>query len=123
MFHNFSIHKNSLIIATDKFILKQLAAASSSKPIEHLAVKTLVLCHLPFEQFTHPYQQALASRFENSFEEFSLPRAVYNFHRILQFFNTKLLEEIHIYDSKITKAYAQDFKSYLKAFPQIQIVE
>lgn len=123
IFHNFSIHKNSLLLATDKFILKSINSLAAMEPVETLAVKTLILCHLPFEQYTHPYQEALAEKFNNPFEDFSLPKAVYNLHRILQFFNTPLLETVYICDSKLAKGYASAFKDYIKLIPNMEMIE
>lgn len=117
LFRNFSIHDNSLLIATDKFILKYLQGAS--KPVEHLPVKTLILTHLPFEQFTHPYQETLSEQFENPFINFSLPKAVYNFHCLLDFFFTEQLENVYIFDPKLAKDYAKVFRDYLSLLPGV----
>lgn len=119
MFHNFAIHSNSLLLATGKLILKHRAGSSSVDPVEHLPVKTLIICHLPFEQYTHPYQQAVSSRFANPFEDYSLPKAVYNFHTLLEFFNTELLERIYICDSKLAKNYGNVFKEYISQIPSL----
>ncbi len=110
MFHNFSIHKNSLLLATGKFVLKHVFNSSSVDPVEHLAVKNLYICNLPFEQYTHPYQQAVSAQFSNSFEEYSLPRAIYNLQVLLKFFNTGQLENVYLYDNKLSKGYGSEFK-------------
>jgi len=115
IFHNFAIHKNSLLLATDKFILKFLASENAVQPLQRLAVSTLIVGHLPFEQFTHPYQQALAAEYDNAFEEFSLPRALYNFHSLVRFFYTPSLKTIYLFDTKLSKPYAKVFKDYVKA--------
>ena len=120
MFHNFSIHNNSLLLITGRAILKHLSSSSSIDPVEHVVVKILVIGHLPFEVFTHPYQEAVAARFGNAFEDYSLPRAIYNFHAILEFFNTPNLEQIYIFDPKLGKEYGKVFKEYLsQRYPQV----
>lgn len=123
IFRNFSIHKNSLLLCTDKFIVKQTQSQTAVEPVEFLAVKTLIICHLPFEQFTHPYQEALSSQYAKPFEDFSLPKAVYNFHSLLKFFTSPKLENIYLYDIKLGKSYAQAFKDYLKQLPGIELQE
>ncbi len=121
LFHNFTIHNNSLLIATDKFLLKHIQTGNGLEPVERLAVKSLILCHLPFEQFTHPYQQALAARYANAFEEFSLPKALYNLHCLLKFFFTDSLEHLYICDSKLAKGYSRLFVDYIKDLPGVEI--
>jgi hypothetical protein len=122
LLRNFEINPNSLLIATDKFIIKNLSSGNGYVGIEQLPVKTLVLCHLPFEQFTHPYQEALAAKYSNSFEDFALPRAIYNFHSILKFFNTENLANVYIWDSKLAKGYAKVFEEYVSQIPGVEIV-
>ncbi len=122
MFHNFIIHNNSLMLITGRTILKHLSSSSSIDPVERVAVKTLVIGHLPFEVFTHPYQEAVAARFGNAFEDYSLPRAIYNFHSLLEFFNTPTLEQIYIFDSKLAKDYGKVFREYLLNKPDIQLI-
>ena len=90
---------------------------------KHLGVKTLILCHLPFEQFNHLYQESLAEQFTNAFVEYSLPKAVYNFHCLLGFFNTPMLETIYICDSKLEKDYSQVFKDYIQLLPGIKVIQ
>ncbi len=118
LFRNFSIYKNSLLLGTDKFVLKSLSGGSTGIN-EHLAVKTLIICHLPFEQYSHPYQEALSATFSKPFEQFSLPKAVWNLHRLLEFFYTPLLKNIYICDDKISKEYGEEFKAYLKSVPYL----
>lgn len=122
IFHNFEIHKNSLLLATDKFILKNLQNTKNLDPVENLPVKTLVLCHLPFEQYTHPYQEAVSAQFANSFEDYSLPRALYNFQSVVEFFWSPELESIYVIDTKLMKNYAKDFKEYLKSLSNLEMV-
>lgn len=117
---NFSINQKSILLATDKFILKQSANSNSFDPVQQLKVKTLILCHLPFEQFKHPYQEALSARFENPFEDYSLPKAVYNFHSVLKFFNTEGLENIYICEPKVSKSYWSAFNDYLDQVPRLK---
>jgi len=123
IFRNFSINHNSLLLATDKFILKQVQVQGAVDPVELLPIRTLIICHLPFEQFTHPYQEALSAQFANPFEDFSLPKAVYNFHCILKFFVTPELRDIYICDPKLAKGYAKSFREYLQQLPNIKWVE
>lgn len=113
LFRNFEIYKETVLLITDKFLLKFLGEKQNSGHIGKLETKTLIINHLPFEQFTHPYLEAVAQKFENPFEEFSLPRAVYNFHKIIQFFYTAKLKTVILSDSKLTKGYANEFKDYL----------
>ena len=117
IFRNFSIHKNSLLLATDKFILKHLTGQNVVEPISKLPVKTLILCRLPFDQFTHPYQEALSKALPNAFEDYSLPRALYNFHSIMKFFYTPELRDIYVIDAKLAKPYARVFKDYWQNIP------
>ena len=120
MFHNFAIHNNSLLLVTGKTIIKHVATSTSIEPVNQLPVKTLIICNLPFEQYTHPYSQAVAARFENPFEQYSLPKAVYNFHAILEFFNSDELEHIYLCDSKLAKGYGKVFTDYLLQLPGVK---
>ncbi len=117
IFRNFSINPNSLLLATDKFVLKSLTSQNATDPVNNLAVKTLIICRLPFDQFTHPYQEALSQNLANPFEDYSLPRALYNFHSIIKFFYTPELRDIYIIDSKLSKPYAKIFKDYWQNIP------
>lgn len=117
IFRNFSINKKSLLLATDKFVLKAFGGPSAVESVTNLAVKTLVLCRLPFEQFTHPYQEALAKAWPNAFEDYSLPRAFFNFQTIIKFFYTPELKDIYVVDAKLSKAYAKIFKDYWQNLP------
>jgi len=122
LFHNFSINPRSILVVTDKFLLKFLGSASNLEPVKHLRVKTLVICHLPFEQFSHPYQEALTAQLNNAFLDYGLPKAVHNLHRLLQFFKTSALETIYLWDAKLSKGYAEDFLAYLKDLPGVEVV-
>ncbi len=112
---NFSIHKTSLLLASDRFILKAIDSPNSASIIGNLEVKTLVLGHLPFEQFTHPYLDAVSKGFNNPFEEFSLPRALMNLHRIISLFYTSKLKKVILYEAKLEKSYAKVFENYLNS--------
>lgn len=114
---NFSINNNGLLLCTDKFILKSLTNQNPVETVNRLAVKTLVIGRLPFEQFTHPYQEALGQSFPNAFEDYGLPRALFNFHSLIKFFYTPELMDIYIIDSKLAKPYAKVFKDYYKIIP------
>lgn len=114
LINNFEIHENSLLLATEKMILKYITSDATASGKDTLEVKTLVLTKLPFELYSHPYQEALASQFENSFTEFSLPRALINFHRIFEFFNTSILRNLYITDPKIKSQYGSVFTEYLE---------
>ncbi|HVY67407.1 MAG TPA: exonuclease domain-containing protein [Patescibacteria group bacterium] len=120
IFRNFLINPQSLLLATDKFVLRQLAGNNQLEPVHRLPVKTLILCRLPFEQFTHPYQEALAQSFANSFLDYSLPKALFNFHQLLDFFYSPMLEQVFIIDPKLNKDYAKIFKEYWKFLPGAQ---
>ena len=117
IFRNFSINSHSLLLATDKFILKALKGYSQVEPVVNLPVKLLILCRLPFEQFTHPYQEAVSASFPNAFMDYALPRALNNFHKLLEFFYSPLLRDVYIIDAKLTKDYALVFKDYYKYIP------
>lgn len=115
LFNNFGIRKNTLLVATDKVVLRFLDARGGTvKAAASLPVKSLVVTRLPFDQFTHPLQEAIASQFENPFEQVSLPKAVHNFHRLVQFFATPELQTVVLWDQKLTKPYARAFVEYLK---------
>lgn len=113
LFRNFEIYEESLLLATDKLILRYLNDAPASS-LDRLEVKTLVLAHLPFEQYTHPYLEAVANTYDRPFEQFSLPRAVYNLGRILGFFHTDLLKQVVIADPKLSKEYASAFIDFVE---------
>ncbi len=117
IFRNFGINPKSLLLVTDKFILKHLNGKSAVEPVNQLPVKTLIVCRLPFEQFTHPYQEAVSAALPNAFEDYALPRALYNFHSLIKFFYTPELKDIYIIDSKLAKGYAKVFKDYYKFIP------
>lgn len=121
MLNNFSIHNNSLLLATDKFILKFISGNTSTASKGHLDVKTLVLGRLPFEQFTHPYQEAVSAQFENAFIDFALPRALINFHKLLEFFYSENLKGLYITDIKMQKEYGKYFKDYLSVLDSFKI--
>ncbi|MDR3642343.1 MAG: exonuclease domain-containing protein [Candidatus Doudnabacteria bacterium] len=123
IFRNFSIHKNSLLLCTDKFILKHLAAQNPVEPVGKLAVKRLIVCRLPFDQFTHPYQEALGKTLNNAFNDYALPKALLNFHEVLKFFYTDELEDIYVIDQKLDKPYALVFKDYYKTLPGAKLAE
>lgn len=114
---NFSIGEENgeknLLIATDKFILKNSH--------RRLRVKTLVICRLPFEQFTHPFIAAQGQRYQNAFEEFSIPRALYNFHSLIGCFYGEDLKQIYIADAKLAKEYGKYFIEYLESLPFVEI--
>ena len=114
MLENFSIAENSLLIATDKFVLKNAG--------KHLKVKTLVITRLPFEQFSHPLNMAQAAKYENAFLEYNIPRALHNFHQIISFFYSDQLEKVYIVDPKIRKEYGKYFIEYLKKLPFVEIL-
>lgn len=117
IFRNFSINSKSLLLVTDKFILKHLRGHSAVEPVNQLHVKTLIICRLPFEQFTHPYQEAVSAALPNAFEDYALPRALYNFHSLIKFFYTPELKDVYVIDSKLAKSYAKVFKEYYKFIP------
>src|SRR5579872_3830939 len=114
LLENFSIAENSLFIATDRFVLKQIG--------KKLKVKTLVLSLLPFEQFNHPLFAAQAEKYQNQFLDFNIPRALYNFHTLIRFFYSQDLEKIYILDQKITKDYGKYFVDYLKSLPFVELL-
>jgi hypothetical protein len=121
LFHNFSINPDSIMMVTGRFILKFLGNTSSQDPVRHLPVKTLIVCHLPFEQFTHPYQEALTAGFANAFLDYSLPKAVYNLHRILNFFSTPDLKDVYLWDAKLAKPYAESIREYLEGLGEVKV--
>jgi hypothetical protein len=121
IFRNFSINPNSLLLATDKFILRAISGNQAVDPVHKLVVKTLVLCRLPFEQFTHPYQEAVSQSLNNAFMEYAMPRALLNFHNLIKFFYTPELKEVYIIDAKLAKEYAVPFKNYYSAIPGAEV--
>jgi DNA polymerase III epsilon subunit-like protein len=120
IFRNFSINPKSLLLATDKLILKHLSTSAAVEQVLKLPVKTLVICRLPFEQFTHPYQEAISQSLPNSFMDYALPKALFNFYSLLEFFNTPELENIYTIDAKLNKDYASVFKEYYKHIPNAE---
>ena len=121
LFRNFGIKPNSLLLATDKLILKSMSGASQVQQVEQLSVKTLILCRLPFEQFSHPYQEAISKAMPNAFMDYALPRALYNFDSLLRFFYGPELKDIYIIDAKLAKEYASVFKDYYKLIPNAEL--
>lgn len=113
LLENFSIEEKSLFIGTDRFILKNVG--------RKLMVKTLIISRLPFEQFTHPLIAAQSQKYSNAFEEFTIPRALYNFHSLINFFYTDDLKEVYITDAKINKEYGKYFIEYLESLPFVEI--
>jgi DNA polymerase III epsilon subunit-like protein len=110
---NFSMNGNGLFLGTNNFILKQAN--------RKLKVKNLVITRLPFEQFNHPLFAIQAARYQNQFADFSIPRALYNFHAIINFFYSDELEKIYILDAKINKEYGKYFTEYLRSLPFVEI--
>ncbi len=121
IFHNFAINEKSILLATDKFILKYLSAQPVIDPVEKLRVKTLIICRLPFEQFTHPYQEAVSQSVSNAFMDYALPKAVYNFQSLIKFFYTDSLRDIYVIDAKLNKDYSSVFKDFYKNIPGAKI--
>lgn len=122
LFRNFEIYPKSVLLATDKLILKYLGDLAGGA-VATLPVKTLILGHLPFEQYTHPYLEAVAKTFERPFEQFSLPRAIYNLGRVLSFFYTPMLKQVVLADPKLAKDYAVVFKEFIKQIPNLKVRE
>jgi DNA polymerase III epsilon subunit-like protein len=114
---NFAINKNSLMLVADKFLLKAIVDSSAVEQVTKVAVKTLVICRLPFEQFTHPYQEAVSATLANAFEDYALPKALYNLHSLIKLFYTPELSEVYMIDAKLTKPYAKVFKNYHQIIP------
>lgn len=108
IFRNFSIYKESALLVTDRFVLKYIEGVANG--LGNLSVKTLVIGRIPFEQYTHPYLEAVASSFENSFEQFSLPRAILNLVRIISFFYSAELKQVIFVDAKLQKPYSKAVK-------------
>ncbi len=102
---NFGIHREVVLLATAKTLLRLSEAHAGT----HLPAATLVVASLPFEQFTHPLQRAIAARFQNPFEEISLPKAVHNVCRLVEFFTTPQLTRVSLWDQKLGKPYGAAF--------------
>ncbi len=117
LFRNFAINPNGLLLATDRMVLRHLSAQSAVDPVSSLKVKTLILCRLPFEQFTHPYQEAVSARLPNAFIDYALPKALLNFHKLIQFFYSPELRDVFVVDAKLAKDYAGAFKDYFRTVP------
>ncbi len=114
IFENFSINENSLLLATDGFVNKQVAHRAK--------VKTLIMTRLPFEQFTHPLFAAQAEKYQNQFIDFNIPRALYNFHSLIRFFYSEDLEKVYLIDAKIGKEYGKFFLDYLTSLPFVEVI-
>ncbi|MBL8029725.1 MAG: hypothetical protein JNN11_00565 [Candidatus Doudnabacteria bacterium] len=116
LFNNFKINSNGVLLATDRTILKAiLSNTENSRPVK-LGVKTLVVLRLPFDPVSHPYAQALAAIYPNAFQAMALPKALYNFHKLVTFFSSKDLRSIYLCDLKLGKEYAQAFCEYLDVY-------
>jgi hypothetical protein len=117
IFRNFAINANGLLLATDKFVLKHLSSTAAVDPVNKLGVKTLVICRLPFDQFTHPYQEAVSQSLDNAFMDYALPKALLNLHNLIGFFLTPALQDVYIIDAKLKKEYSGSFLEYCQAIP------
>jgi len=122
LFRNFQIDSKSLLIASDKYVLKFLKNKSIVEGTTQLRVKTLILNSLPFEQFTHPYYEAVADQFEDPFTNYSLPLALNNLRILLKFFNSEILEEIYFFEPKFSKGYSKIFTDFLKNLPKTKLL-
>lgn len=122
LLRNFGINKNSLMLVTDKFILKSMVSGQAAQVVNKVPVKTLVICRLPFDQFTHPYQEAVSAAMSNAFEDYALPKAFNNFHTLIKLFYTPSLQDIYVIDAKLSKPYAKIFKDYWKLMEQSKII-
>ncbi len=122
LFRNFQINPKSLLIASDKYVLKFLKNKSVVNSTEQLRVKTLILNSLPFEQFTHPYYEAVAGQFEDSFVDYSLPLALNNLKILLKFFDSDILEKIYFFEPKFSKGYSTVFVDFLKDLPKTKLL-
>lgn len=120
LFRNFEIYPESVLLVTDKLVLRYLTEVSG-RSLNKLTVKTLIIGRLPFEQYTHPYLEAVANTYERPFEQFSLPRAAFNLSRILGFFYTHQLKLVIIADPKVTKDYFLIFEDFLRNIPFFQV--
>lgn len=120
LFRNFEIYPESVLLVTDKLVLRYLTEMSG-RSLNKLTVKTLIIGRLPFEQYTHPYLEAVANTYEHPFEQFSLPRAAFNLSRILDFFYTHQLKLIVIADPKVAKDYFLIFEDFLRNIPRFQV--
>lgn len=109
---NFGIHRNSLLITSDKLMLKSLDSPIS---VERPIVKILVLGRLPFEQYKHPLWEEVAKQFTDPFSGFAVPRALLNIHLILRFFYSDQLQTFQIWDSKLKKDFAKPFLDYFNS--------
>lgn len=121
IFRNFAINPKSILLATDKLILKSLANQASVEPVTSLKVRALIICRLPFEQFSHPYQEAVSQSMPNAFMDYALPKAVLNFYNLIKFFYSSELEHIYVMDPKLSKEYSEIFKSFYKYIPGSKI--
>lgn len=117
LFRNFSINPNGLLLATDRMVLRHLSAQAAVEPVSSLKVKTLIICRLPFEQFTHPYQEAVSAQLPNAFMDYALPKALLNFHKLVQFFHSSELQDVYVVDAKLSKDYSFAFKEYFREVP------
>jgi DNA polymerase III epsilon subunit family exonuclease len=113
LFNNFSINNNGLLLATDRLILKSVSNTVENARPHKLSVKTLILLRLPFDPVSHPYAQALSATYPNAFSAMALPKALYNFHQLVDFFYTPDLKNIYLFDSKLSKEYSKPFFDYL----------
>ncbi len=118
---NFAINSSSILLASDKFILKSLSGQGQVESVANLPVKTLILCRLPFEQFSHPYQEAISQALPNAFMDYAMPRALFNFQNIIKFFYTPMLKDIYVIDAKLAKEYSGVFKDYYRFIPNAEL--
>ncbi len=113
LFNNFSINNNGLLLVTDRLILKAVNNTAENSRPHNLKVKTLIILRLPFDPVSHPYAQALSATYPNAFSAMALPKALYNFHQLVDFFHTSDLKNLYLFDTKLGKEYSKPFFEYL----------
>lgn len=116
LLHNYFSNDNSLLLVTSRNLLNYIKSNRHQSVDIIKKTKTLIIGHLPFDPISHPYTKALEKTFENSFLEYSWPRALNNLSQILNLFASPSLSDIYLFDSKLSKDYAsileQEFKEW-----------
>jgi hypothetical protein len=114
LFRNFSIRDNSLLVITANTMLKFLRTIQQVRPVDRLEAKTVVLADLAISRPEDPYSQALAEQCQNPELEFYIPKMLYDFHSILQFFHTPKLKEVRMFYTNKTFKYKEILDLFFK---------
>ncbi len=120
LLRNFTIHSGSLLLITDRSVLRVLRGSLQAKPVDRLGPKTLIFTQLPVSDSAGPYGAALASQFNDPDGDYYLPNALYDFYSLLQFFHTSRLRKIYIYFPKKALKNKEIYSLFLSRYFKVE---